>query len=126
MYCKSCGEPMQDNQAVCTRCGTKKGEGNAYCANCGQPLQPGADVCLTCGVSVKKNDQLAGQDKIILAFVCFILGGLVIHCFMMGETKKGIVRIVASFCCGIGAIIALIDFIRILTDSYVVDPDAYF
>ena len=126
MYCKSCGEPMQDNQAVCTRCGTKKGEGNAYCANCGQPLQPGADVCLTCGVSVKKNDQLAGQDKIILALVCFFLGGLGIHCFMMGETKKGIVRIVASFCCGIGAIIALIDFIRILTDSYVVDPDAYF
>jgi hypothetical protein len=45
---------------------------------------------------------------------------------MMGETKKGIVKIVASLCFGIGAILALIDFIKILTDKYVVNPDAMF
>ena len=45
---------------------------------------------------------------------------------MMGETKKGVVRIVLSLCCGIGGILALIDFIKILMDKYVVDPNKAF
>ena len=36
------------------------------------------------------------------------------------------VKIVLSFCFGIGAILALIDFVRILTDKYEVNPDKAF
>ena len=123
MFCKSCGQAMNDNQAICLNCGVKKGDGNAFCANCGSPMQPGAMVCLSCGVGVKNTGNYGGQDKVTLALVCFFLGGIGIHNFMMGETKKGIVKIVATCCFGIGCILALIDFVRILTDSYVVDPD---
>lgn len=127
MYCRACGEEMNENQAICLKCGVKKGEGTAYCSNCGQPMNPAAEVCLNCGVAAKKaGEQYAGQDKMVMALVCFFLGGIGIHNFMMGETKKGIVKIVATCCCGIGCILALIDFIRILTDSYVVDPDKFF
>lgn len=126
MYCKSCGKEMNDNQAICLNCGVKKGEGNAYCANCGQPVQPGADVCLNCGVAAKRSGNYGGQDKTTMAILCFFLGGLGIHNFIMGETKKGIVKIAASCCFGIGCILALIDFVKILTDSYVVDPDKLF
>jgi len=66
---------------------------------------------------------LNGQDKVTMALICFFLGGIGIHNFMMGETKKGIFKIIMLFCCGISGILALIDFIKILTDSYVVDPD---
>ena len=46
---------------------------------------------------------------------------------MMGETRKGIIRIIFTFfVCGVGSIFALVDFIKILTDSYVVNPEAYF
>ena len=58
-----------------------------------------------------------------MALICFFLGGLGIHNFMMGETKKGIVKIVLSLCLGIGGILALIDFIKILMDKYVIDPE---
>ena len=58
-----------------------------------------------------------------MALICFFLGGLGIHNFMMGETKKGILRIVLSLCMGLGGILALIDFIKILTDKYVVEPE---
>ena len=61
-----------------------------------------------------------------MALICFFLGGLGIHNFMMGETKKGIVKIVLSLCLGIGGIIALIDFIKILMDKYVIDPEKAF
>lgn len=127
MYCKNCGEQMNDNQAICIKCGVKVGDGTAYCANCGSTISPDADVCLNCGVAVKKPGATYGNyDKIVIALVCFFLGGLGIHNFMLGETKKGIVKIVLSFCFGIGSILALIDFIKILMDKYEVNPDKAF
>lgn len=129
MFCKNCGEHMNDNQAICLKCGVKTGDGNAFCANCGAPIEANATVCLKCGVAVAKPKaagDLGGHDKITLALICFFFGGLGIHNFMMGETKKGIVKIVLSLCCGIGAILALIDLIKILTDKYVVDPEKFF
>ncbi len=127
MYCKNCGQQMNDNQAICLACGVKVGEGTAYCQNCGQPVNPGAEVCLSCGVAVKKAAGNYGNyDKMVIALICFFLGGIGIHNFMLGETKKGVVKIILSFCFGIGAILALIDFIKILMDKYEVNPDKAF
>lgn len=130
MYCKNCGKEMNENQAICLNCGVQTGNGNAYCANCGNPVNADAAVCLNCGVAIKNaaaiNGDLAGKDKVTMALICFFLGGLGIHNFMMGETKKGVVKIVLSLCLGIGGILALIDFIKILMDKYVVDPTKAF
>ena len=127
MFCKNCGEQMNDNQAICLKCGVKTGEGNAYCANCGNAVSPNADVCMSCGVAIKKAVAGYGKyDKTTIALICFFLGGIGIHNFMLGETKKGILKIVLSFCFYIGSILALIDFIKILTDKYEVNPDKAF
>ena len=126
MYCKNCGEAMNENQAICIKCGVKTGDGNNFCANCGQAIAPNAEFCMNCGVAVKKNGtsgDLAGQDKIVMILICLFLGGLGIHNFMMGETKKGIFKIIMSFVCGIGGILALIDLVKIAMGKYVVDPD---
>ena len=115
---------MNDNQAICVACGVKTGVGDKFCANCGKELAPGASVCLNCGVAVKKADgDLAGHDKVVMILVCLFLGGIGIHNFMMGETKKGVFKIIMSLCCGIGSILALIDLVKIAMGSYVVDPD---
>ena len=138
MYCRNCGGEMNDNQAICLKCGVATGTGNSFCPNCGQPVAAEAAVCLSCGVAIKNNNTnnnnqaggdnsyLNGKDKMVIALVCFFLGGFGIHNFMLGETKKGITRIIASFLCGIGSILALIDFIKILMGSYVVDPNKMF
>lgn len=130
MFCRNCGGEMNDNQAICLKCGVKTGEGNAYCSNCGAPVSPEAAVCLSCGVAIKKaaaaGGDLGGKDKIVIALVCFFLGGLGIHNFMMGETKKGVVKIILSLCVGLGGLLALIDLIKILMDKYVVDPTKAF
>jgi len=123
MFCKNCGEQMNDNQAICVKCGVKVGEGTQFCANCGKEVAPNAEVCLNCGVAVKgAKDDLNGQDKIVMILICLFLGGLGIHNFMMGETKKGVFKIIMSFCCGIGGILALIDLVKIAMGKYVVDP----
>ena len=124
MYCKNCGEQMNDNQAICIKCGVKTGDGNAYCANCGNPLTPNAAFCMTCGVAVKKaNGDLNGQDKLVMILICLFLGGIGIHNFIMGETKKGVFKIVMSFICGLGSIFALVDLIKICMGTYTVDPE---
>ena len=129
MFCKNCGEPMNDNQAICLKCGVKKDEGNSFCPNCGKPTAPGSEVCLNCGVSLKNKfleGNLGGQSKLVIALLCFFLGSIGIHNFVMGETKKGIVKIIGAFVCGISAILALIDLVKILLDKYTVDPNAWF
>lgn len=129
MFCKNCGTAMNDNQDFCTNCGAKKGNGDKFCANCGQPVNLGADVCLNCGASVKKplgnivDGTLGGQSKLVIALLCFFLGSIGIHNFVMGETKKGIFKIVMTFCFGISVIFMLIDLVKILTNTYEVNPD---
>ena len=124
MFCKNCGVQMNDNQAICIKCGVKTGDGNAYCANCGNPLTPNAAFCMTCGVAVKKaNGDLNGQDKLVMILICLFLGGIGIHNFIMGETKKGVFKIVMSFICGLGSIFALVDLIKICMGTYTVDPE---
>lgn len=125
MYCKNCGEQLNDNQAICLKCGVKVGEGNAFCANCGNALAPEATVCLNCGVANKttKPGDLGGHDKVVMILICFFLGGLGIHNFMMGETKKGVFKIIMLFCCGLGGVFALIDLIKMAMDKYEVDPE---
>ncbi len=127
MFCKNCGQPLNENQAICLNCGVKTGDGSTFCANCGNPVQPGAEVCMSCGFAIKKaGSDLAGKDKLTMILICLFLGGFGIHNFMMGETKKGIVKIVATFLCGLGGILALIDLIKIATDKYEVDPEKLF
>ena len=118
---------MNDNQAICIKCGVETGKGNAFCANCGKPVEANADVCLNCGVAIKDENSngkydVNGKDKIMMALLCFFLGGIGIHNFVLGENKKGIFRIIMSFVCGIGGILALIDFVKILMGKYEVDP----
>ena len=127
MYCKNCGTQMNPNQVICIKCGVKAGDGNAFCANCGAQVNANADYCTNCGAMLNAKNtsaKLGGQDKVTVILLCLFLGALGVHNFMMGENKKGVFKILMNFCVGLGGIFALIDLIKILTDKYVVDPDA--
>ncbi len=141
MYCKTCGKEMNENQVICLNCGCSTGTGTAYCANCGGQLSPNAVACMTCGVSAdygsankKGNTGIPGLDnsswcpadkeKILAILLAFFLGGLGIHNFYLGETKKGILKLLTCWI-GIGGILAIIDFIKMLIGSYVVDSEKW-
>lgn len=140
MYCKTCGTEMNENQAICLKCGCAKGTGTAYCACCGGELLQNATVCMKCGVAadygtVSKNTSKtgipgvdddswcpAGKEKLVAILLAFFLGGFGVHNFYLGETKKGVLKICTCWF-GLGGILALIDFIKMLTGSYDVNPD---
>lgn len=78
------------------------------------------------GNTIKSVFPLSSEDqpqksKVILAVVCFCLGALGIHRFMVGKTGTGIVMLILSLF-GIGLLVtipwALIDFIFILTGNF--------
>ena len=57
------------------------------------------------------TEQKPAQKKMMMALICFFLGGLGIHRYMMGHTGIGVLMILTGGLCGI---LTLVDFIRIL------------
>ena len=63
MYCKTCGEYMNDNQAVCLKCGVEAGKGKAFCPNCGNAVLEEAVICVKCGVSLKDGKNFNNSEN---------------------------------------------------------------
>lgn len=55
MYCKNCGEMLNEDQAVCLKCGVALGRGKRFCQNCGKEVSEEAVICVNCGISLKAN-----------------------------------------------------------------------
>ena len=126
MYCKNCGNEMNENAAACMSCGFAKGTGDKFCANCGTAINPGAAICTNCGAAVSQAAAVNGEQKskLVAVLLAFFLGGIGIHDFYLGYNKNGIIKIVLTVCTGVGGSIwALIDFIRLLTGSLNTDAN---
>lgn len=118
MYCKNCGQAIDNNAAVCIHCGVAVGGGANFCPNCGAQTAPGAAVCTQCGVALAQPVPAGDQkSKMAAGLLGIFLGGLGVHNFYLGYTGKAIAQIVLSLCFGVGAIWGLIEGIMILTGS---------
>lgn len=99
MYCKNCGNEMNENAAVCTNCGAAKGTGKSFCANCGASVNENAAVCLQCGASLTAqgaDGEKSEKTKVAAGLLAIFLGHLGIHWFYLGYTTKGVVNIVLT------------------------------
>ena len=115
---------MDDNAAVCVKCGVAKGQGDKFCHNCGEPAQPGAAFCPNCGAAF--NNIPAGaapKSKLTAGLLGLFLGGFGVHNFYLGYTGKAIAQIVLTFFFGIGAIWGFIEGILILVCTINNDAD---
>lgn len=140
MRCERCGAELKYNQTECYECKTRINKKNKYCLNCGKASEGDTDVCSYCGEvignefnvgnpelngTIGKIDSMGGHDRFIMAFVCIFFGIFGVHNFMMGEIKKGILKPFWTAMFGMGIILVIIDFVKILTDKYIIDTDAY-
>ena len=125
MYCKNCGNELNENAVACMNCGFGKGTGDRFCSNCGSEINPGAAICIKCGAAV--NAVAAGTEeksKLVAVLLAFFVGGIGIHDFYLGYTKNGVIKIILTVCTGFGGSLwALIDFIRLLTGSLHTDAN---
>lgn len=91
MYCKNCGNPVDDNAAVCTKCGYSTGTvvTRTYCPSCGQVIAPGTAVCSICGTALP-NSQAGSKSKLAAGLLGIFLGAFGVHNFYLGFTGKAI------------------------------------
>ena len=123
MFCRNCGNEMENNAAICVKCGVASGSGTSYCPNCGQPTAPGAAVCTNCGVLLSQPAPAGEQkSKMAAGLLGIFLGSLGVHNFYLGYTGKAVAQLLITLLtCGVGAAVSgvwgLIEGILILTGS---------
>lgn len=126
MFCKNCGNVMDDKAAICVQCGCAAGTGNAYCPNCGKPTPAEAAACTNCGVALKRAPAGDAKSKMVAGLLGIFLGGFGVHNFYLGYTKKAVAQLlIAVLTCGAGATVTsvwgLIEGIMILMGNIAVD-----
>lgn len=112
MYCKNCGQQIDDKAAVCIHCGvaTKDPEPQAQ--------QPTINIVNT---NTNTNRAYAGgigyihKKKWTAFWLCFFLGGLGAHRFYVGKTGTGIIWLLTL---GLGGFGTLIDLFVILFGGF--------
>lgn len=118
MFCRNCGEQMNDNAQFCVKCGVARGAGNQFCANCGKPVNPNQAVCLNCGCQLNgsasgngggaANGGIGGKSKVTAGLLGIFLGCFGVHNFYLGYTTKAIIQVCVSgiaillSCCTVG------------------------
>lgn len=122
MYCKNCGNEMDDKAAICVKCGCATGTGSAYCPNCGQPTVAGAAACTNCGVGLTPAAVGNAKSKLVAGLLGIFLGSLGVHNFYLGFTGKAVAQLLITLLtCGAGSVVSgiwgLIEGILILAGN---------
>ncbi len=126
MYCKNCGNQMDDLAVVCTKCGVAAGTGKSFCPNCGQPTVQDAMVCVNCGAMLNQvahqSFGLEQKSKIAAGILGILVGSFGVHNFYLGYTGKAVAQLLITLLtCGFGAMISgiwgLVEGILLLTGS---------
>lgn len=55
MYCRTCGNKINDNAEICVKCGCKPLIGKDFCQNCGAKTLPQQQVCSKCNIKLKST-----------------------------------------------------------------------
>ncbi len=120
MFCKNCGQEIDDLAAVCIHCGVAVGNGVKFCQNCGSELPEEAAFCIKCGVSTKgktngginNNANVnAGnapvtdpnaKSRLAAGLLGIFVGALGIHNFYLGYNGKAVAQLLMTvLSCGI-------------------------
>ncbi len=128
MFCKNCGKEIDNKAAVCINCGVAVKDGNSFCPNCGSETAPGAAVCVNCGIALNAGPNENSKSKLVAGLLGIFLGGLGVHNFYLGYTKKAVAQLLICLlgsCLVVGPLVAevwgLIEGIQILTGHINVD-----
>ena len=78
MYCRTCGNKINDNAEICVNCGCKPLVGKAYCQSCGTRTLEKQELCTKCGVRLKTVMTTSQKKKSVHNAGLKILGNILI------------------------------------------------
>lgn len=115
-FCTQCGNQLEDNAAVCLKCGcsfpekANIGGNTSFCTHCGSPIAGGAVVCLNCGCAVSNNSRnnFNTNDSLNIGFIILSLFvplfGIIYWAVKAKEDPKN------AQACGITSIVSFVVF----------------
>lgn len=81
MYCRTCGNKMNDNAEICVKCGVKRNVGADYCQVCGARTTAAMTNCKKCGAklmramsSAQVKKKAVSKGKKTLGTVLLVIG----------------------------------------------------
>ena len=94
MYCRTCGNKVNDNAEICVKCGVRKNVGTDFCQVCGTRTLAGMTSCKKCGAklitamssaqvkkkAVSKGRRILGTTILVLGVILLIVTA--VHIFM--------------------------------------------
>lgn len=133
MFCKYCGQELQEGASFCASCGNKVEHIHYNCPNCGYEADASTQICPSCGYEIppRVEKKIHKKSKLIAGLLGIIVGSFGVHNFYLGYSSKGFIQLVMTLCgiftCGISSLIAeiwgIIEGIMILTGSIDRDVD---
>ncbi len=94
MYCRNCGNVMNDQAAICVSCGVPVGKGNNYCHMCGDITDSMSQICMRCGVSLTANNEQ--KSKLAAGLFGIFLGAFGVHRFYLGHIGIGLAQVLIT------------------------------
>ncbi|MBM7649906.1 putative membrane protein YvbJ [Bacillus ectoiniformans] len=93
MYCRECGNSVNDRAEVCSSCGVRPLNGQNFCQSCGTETKAAQELCTKCGERLKNlKGAGVGQDQpsglVNLAACCFPIVGLILYFVWKDEKPK--------------------------------------
>ncbi|MHB0937352.1 MAG: NINE protein [Armatimonadota bacterium] len=125
MYCRNCGNQVQNQAAVCMQCGSYPNTGIRFCPNCGAQPDPTAVICVRCGVSLTQRSyvpptpgMVGAKSKLTAGLLGIFLGGFGVHRFYLGYSGTGVLQLILTVVtCGLASWWGFIEGILILAGS---------
>lgn len=83
MYCRTCGNKMNDNAEICVKCGVKRDVGNDFCQVCGAKNLTNMTNCKKCGAKlIRAISSSQIKNKAVLNSKCILGMVLLLICIL--------------------------------------------
>lgn len=120
MFCRNCGQQVNEQAIACPHCGVPPRLQKNFCGQCGVATQPEQVLCVKCGANFGPSG--GEKSKVAAGLLGILLGSLGVHKFYLGYTGEGfIMLLITVLTCGMGAsvmwVFGLVEGIIYLTKS---------
>lgn len=127
MYCRECGNEVNDKAEICINCGVRPLNGNNFCQACGAETRKEQEFCIKCGAKLIRKKQLSSLNDnpsllVNLASCCFPIVGLVLYLVWRDEKP----RTAKSVCIWgvVGFVIISVFYIFMAILGFIVESEA--